>query len=495
MLAANSIPLPVFDKNFFPKPPRENPGSFGSLRKFFDAYLPFTGQGHLTQTQISVLARLVKFADSQTGYCFPKRQSLAEEVGVDPATISKATAQLRDLGIIAKFGRGGFSASCDYIILFSVEAFALVKLIESGKFDRFRLRHRDRPLPVNLEEGAIDAAGDPEITGSCDPEITGSCDPRITRNELAQKNGYMASVDTQPENQERPAQAKRSGPRTPRLTALPEHWIEDAKQKRPDLDANHVASKFLAYHCKRGVRATTNWYSAWIRWVGRENTALDRRSTPKASPSATQTAATNPPRPATSQAGTARQPAPRHSAPAAKPKAPVAQSTHPPTSKPAPKPRTKPPVILAELLKRSVKTEEKQKPPEMGRANRAPTVPKEGPEDYMALKAELDKKAEQRWLDIMAREEARLSRAKAEQASQETPPEIPQEAPQEAFQEIPQAIPEVIPHAAPTEAPRPSTNTSYTPVGMMTDEERQRRYDELMASAEGKTLRDFRFDT
>ncbi|MDY6799015.1 MAG: helix-turn-helix domain-containing protein [Pseudomonadota bacterium] len=228
-------------------------------------------------TQYIVLDALIQHADHRTGYCFPSRRLIAEQIGIDPVTVSTATSRLQKLGIIAKFGGGGYSSSCDYVILFSQESFSLAGMLQRGELNRFGLRNRSCPVPINLEEAI--AYG---LAASCKSEINGSSNPEIKRNEQAQIKGFiLTSVDTQPEEttDSKPRKNPRR-PSTPILRALPEHWLEDGKQKRPDLDIRHVADKFLAYHNRKGVRATPRWYAAWIRWVERENPALDRRSTP-----------------------------------------------------------------------------------------------------------------------------------------------------------------------------------------------------------------------
>jgi hypothetical protein len=348
MLAANTPLFPVLNEKKLPFSPRKTPGTSKRLQNFREAIRDNFLSVDLTQSQYLVLDVLCSHADTCTGYCFPSRQRIARKLKIDPVTVSKATTRLQELGIIAKFGRGGFSSSCDYVILFSIEAFALAEVLQRGELDRFRLRHRDTPLPINLEEARID-----EEDSSFDPEITGSGDPGITRNEQAQMKGFMASVDTQPEETgSDEVRAKRPGPRTPRLTVLPEHWMEDARRKRPDLDIRHVAGKFLAYHGKRGVRATPRWYGAWIRWVERENTALDRhpgKARAAAAPVKTAPAGTSPTIP---QTGTSRPaPAPEVSRPpvSTTPSPGVATST--PKAPEPPRQRSRPPVSLSSLVR------------------------------------------------------------------------------------------------------------------------------------------------
>jgi len=292
MLAASTTSFPVLNKKIFPSSPQETPGNHHKLRDFVEALCPLLGRGHLTTVQYCVLISLLKHADYRTGYCFPSRKSIAKEIGIDPVTVSTATSRLQELGIIAKFGQGGYSSSCDYVILFSQEAFALAGMLQRGELDRFRLRNRDCPVPINLEEAR--AYG---LAASFNPEITVSSNPDIKRNEQAQIKGFiLTSVDTQPEEttDSKPRKNPRR-PSTPILKVLPEHWLEDGKQKRPDLDIRHVAGKFLAYHNRKGVRATPRWYAAWIRWVERENPALDRRapSTQESAPAPTRPATAN----------------------------------------------------------------------------------------------------------------------------------------------------------------------------------------------------------
>ena len=231
------------------------------------------------------------------------------------------------------------------MILFSKESFALAELIHNGELDRFRMRHRDTPLPVSLEEAQ-------------EFGMARNRDSGVTRIEQPQKNMLMASVDTQPEEAgSDEVRAKRPGPRTPRLTVLPEHWMEDARRKRPDLDIRHVAGKFLAYHGKRGVRATPGWYGAWIRWVERENTALDRHrgqaraaaAPVKTAPVKTAPAGTSP---AIPQTGTSR---PANAPETSRPPVSTTPSPGAATSTPkAPEPsrqRSRPPVSLSSLVR------------------------------------------------------------------------------------------------------------------------------------------------
>ena len=528
MLAALSPSFPVLDEKKLPFSPRRTSGSSRNLEKFRQAIRALLGWKTLTRDQFLVFDVLVGHADYTTGYCFPRRESIATELGIDVATVSRATARLQELGIIAKFGRGGFSSSCDVVILFSMESFALAGMLHRGELDRFRLRNRDCPVPINLEEAI--AYG---LATSCDTEITGLNDVGVIRNEQAQIKGFiLTGVNTQPEEttDSKPRKNPRR-PSTPILKVLPEHWLEDGKQKRPDLDIRHVAGKFLAYHNRKGVRATPRWYSAWIRWVERENPALDRRA-----PS-TQESATAPARPATANTAqvtdtpektstTVPQTGTSESVAASETPAPAVQETPANTDETsdtvtATSPDTTTTDSTSTVTEAPSPTETTTSaptdntatpPPSVEATSQAPTPsPAAGFPDFGN-----DEQARRRHIEEMmtalrtGRTGAQRPGNQANNSSQgasmpATPSQTPQEPPKRFVPPHPLMDllrPGKAPSASPQDqqgettqngrkTPTAGADAPEPPIPVISDEERKRRLEELLAQAKGKTLRDF----
>lgn len=142
------LPFPVYDEGNLPFLPRETLGTPETLHQFREAVREEITRGELTLLQYCVLDVLVSHADTRTGHCFLGRRDIADKLRATTVTISRATTRLQKLGIIAKFGRGGLSSSCDYVILFSAEAFVLAKLFHDGSLRK----HRERVLSIPLEE-------------------------------------------------------------------------------------------------------------------------------------------------------------------------------------------------------------------------------------------------------------------------------------------------------------------------------------------------------
>lgn len=67
----------------------------------------------------AVWIALISYADNETGYCYPSRETLAKDTQLGVATVSRAIQDLIGLGVIAvaKRGAGGMQSSNGYTVL------------------------------------------------------------------------------------------------------------------------------------------------------------------------------------------------------------------------------------------------------------------------------------------------------------------------------------------------------------------------------------------
>ena len=195
-----------------------------------------------SRTEILAYTALAAHAD-ETGYCWPGRARLATLTGLDPTRISKATAGLVAKGLIHK----------DYT-------------------------PRSHVAYTLLSEYPRQISGVPKLT------------PRTDHQNSKEKEPFHGTVFSEKPARQDPEPATPATPapalqtlKTPPPDCIPDSWIEDARQLRPDISLPQLtttAAVFLDHYRAKGTVLKT-WRYAWIGWIRKERVYKGPKAAPK----------------------------------------------------------------------------------------------------------------------------------------------------------------------------------------------------------------------
>lgn len=204
-----------------------------------------------SRTEILAYTALAAHAD-ETGYCWPGRARLATLTGLDPTRISKATAGLVAKGLIRK----------DYT-------------------------PRSHVAYTLLSEYPRQISGVPKLTPRTDHQNSKETErPGKILPPLPPTAALVFSEKPSTQHPE-PTPATPAAPletlKTPPPDCVPDSWLEDARQIRPDIPLPQLtttASVFLDHYRAKGTTLKT-WRYAWLGWIRKERVYKGAKAAPK----------------------------------------------------------------------------------------------------------------------------------------------------------------------------------------------------------------------
>lgn len=172
-----------------------------------------------------------------SGKCWPSRARLASITGLTPSTISKATTALQIMGLLSK---------------------------RQTQYRTYYLLSR----PAEIQECPFEH-----------PEQT---------NKSKAKEPFHGTVFSEmpatqtPEPTPATPEPALQNLKTPPPDCIPDSWLEDARQLRPDIPLPQLtttASVFLDHHRAKGTTLKT-WRYAWMGWIRKERVYKGAKAAP-----------------------------------------------------------------------------------------------------------------------------------------------------------------------------------------------------------------------
>lgn len=243
-LNQSTISTPVCQAPSFPQSEiSAPPGQFASINHAELAVLQ-----SCTGIEIKVYLALAIHAD-ETNRCWPGRARVASLAGILPVHVSRATNTLANKGLLIK------------------------EILPSGKILYTLPLH---PIPQQAEP----------VPRPVPHRYQGRYPEHISEQTKEQRE----PVRPEPANRE-PDKPPLSTPKVkiesriglPEDWKLPEDWLEQTRQERPDLDLAVIqasAENFRDYQISQG-RQSANWRYEWRRWIRRERSQRNPSQAPQ----------------------------------------------------------------------------------------------------------------------------------------------------------------------------------------------------------------------